>query len=300
MGGNGGLAAIGADTQGGGHLRAQANVGPPDQQGLGWRIGGEQALATGATRIDAEVRGISPSGDLALGVAADRSGASLRAYVSGSVVWLGGRPRLTRQGGGGLALIETGEPGVEVKVENRLVGRTGHDGTLLVANLPPHTASRIEIVAESVALAADIEVEDRVVRPPRAGAARVSLPVRRRANAQLQVLDAIGQPLPIGAPVRLNGRPAGVVGFDSWIYLKDVRRENVIEIEHDGGHCQLRLALTAPPDAPLPPQACAPRDAGGLRRINAVDAGPRHGGQELLSDNKPSGRWGLQRDGSRR
>ena len=297
LGGGGGIATIGGDTQRGGHVRAQADLPTHDQQGVGWRISGEQALANGAKRMDAEVRAISPIADLAVGVVADRHGAQLRAYGSGSVVWLGGRARLTRQGGGGLALIETGEPGVEVSVENRPVGRTGRDGSLVVTNLPTQAASHIEIIAESVPLAAEIETGDRFVRPPRGSAVLVRMPVRRRANAQLQVRQASGRPLPVGATVRLNGSPAGLVGFDSWIYLKGVRPENVIEIEHDGGLCRLWLALEAPPSGPLPPQPCAAaRDGGDLRRVNADGPDPRHGSEKLLGLDDPSSLWRLQGD----
>ncbi|MBU1376915.1 MAG: fimbria/pilus outer membrane usher protein [Alphaproteobacteria bacterium] len=294
LGGGSGLASASIDSAGGGRVTAQASQPPPDGQGWGWRAGGDRSLDTGRMRGDGEVRYVSPVGEAALGVAADRQGASLRAYASGSVVWLGGRPRLARSSGDAVALVETGEPGVELMVENRSAGRTGRDGSLLLVNLPAQASSRIEIAAESVDMDASIATEDVVIRPRRRGAVRVSLPIRRTVNLQAQVTDVTGRHLPVGAPVRLNGRPAGFVGFDSWIYLEDVRSENVIEIELAEGACRFRLAPAAPPGGVLPPQVCAAGDpGGGLRRAGADDPDPRARVAELHRDDPAGGVRGL-------
>lgn len=287
-----GLASVGFDSQGGGRINAQVTQSPPDGPGWGWRAGGERSLSDGRTRGEAEVRRVSPVGEAALGVAADDRGASFRAYAAGSVVWLGGRPRLARAAGQALALVETGEPGVELMVENRRVGRTGRDGALLLVNLPAQAPSRVQIAAESVAMDADLGVDEAIVRPRRGGAVVLNLPVRHSANLQVQVVDPGGGALPVGAPVRLNDRPAGLVGFDSWIYLKDIGVENVIEIDLPDGSCRFRLDAATAVDGLAPPQVCGPGARGDLRRVRAdgADRWPRS--PELLGDD---GGGGLRR-----
>ncbi len=300
LGGRDGLASVGLDSGAGGRVNAQWARPPPDDQGLGWRVGGERNLRDGRMRGDGEARYVTPGGEAAVGIAADSRGASLRASASGSVVWLGGRPRLARASGDGLALVETGEPGVQLMVENRPSGHTGRDGSLLLVNLPAQAQTRIGIAAESVDMSATYATEDVVVRPRRRGAVRVSLPVRHTTNAQAQIYDARGSPLPVGASVRLNGRSAGFVGFDSWIYLEDLRKENVIEIDLAEGICRLRLTLAATPDGPLPQQTCHVADDRGLRRIRLDGPEPGAGGLELLRDDASSGvrRLSLLRLGS--
>lgn|GEM_PF-810116 len=289
LGARGGLASGGFDSGGGGRVNAQWAQPPPDDQGLGWRANGERSLRGGQMRGEGEVRYLTPAGEAALGVAADGRGASLRAYASGSVIWLGGRARVARTSGEGLALVETGEPDVQLMVENRPSGRTGPDGSLLLVNLPAQAQTRIGIAAETVDLSATYATDEAVVRPHRRGAVRVSLPVRHVANAQAQIFDARGDPLPVGSTVRLNGRPAGVVGFDSWIYLEDLRTENVIEIDLAEGVCQLRITLAAPPTGGLPQQTCDLVASRGLRRVrlDGPESGP--GGVELLGDDGSGG-----------
>lgn len=291
LGGRGGLTSVSVDSAGGGRITAQATQPPPENQGWGWRAGGDRALDTGDLRGDGEIRYVSPLGEAAVGVAADRKGASLRAYGSGSLIWLGGRrPRMTRSSGEAVALVETGQPGVELKVENRSIGRTGPDGTLLLVNLPALAASHIEIAAESVGLDASIARDEITIRPRRRSAVLIDLPVRNIRTLQAQVTDVGGQPLPVGAPVRLNGQPSGFVGFDSWIYLEDVRSENVIEIDLADGKCRLRLAPPAKPGDAVPTQVCGLGDSGGdLRRARADEPEPGARRAELHRDDESGG-----------
>jgi len=288
--GGGGLASASIDSANGGRVTGQMARPPPDSGGWGWRASGEQSLDGQRTRGDGEVRYASSAGEAALGVAADERGASLRAYASGSVVWLGGKTRMARSSGEAVALVETGEPNVELMVENRSVGRTGPDGSLLLVNLPAQAPSRVEIAAESVDLAAVIDKGDVVIRPRRRGAVRVTLPVRHVETVQMQVFDATHRPLPVGASVRLNGRPAGFVGYDSWIYLEDVRSENVIEISLAEGVCRLRLVGPAPGAGPPAPHVCGSGDpGGGLRRAGLDDPGPGVRSAELRGDDQSGG-----------
>ena len=283
LGGRGGLTSVAVDSSNGGRITAQATQPPPEDQGWGWRASGERALNDDRMRGDGELRFVSPLGEAALGVAADRRGASLRAYGSGSLIWLGGRPRMARASGEAVALVETGQPNIELRVENHPVGRTGPDGKLLLVNLPAQATSRIEIAAESVDLSDTFEKAEVIVRPPRRGAARVSLPVRSTVNLQAQVVDGAGQQMPVGALVRLNGRASGFVGFDGWIYLQDVGDQNVVEIDTPDGGCRFVFAAQGPPGAPLERQICR-RDAPveGLRRAQ-LETGDQSGDVRRLA-----------------
>jgi outer membrane usher protein len=276
--GGGGLAMASVDTRDGGRLDVQA-AKAAEIGGWGWRAASDTILDSGRARLEGEVRRLTPAGEAAVGVVADAKGADLRAYAAGSLIWIDGRPRATAHSGEGLTLIETGEPNVELLVENRAVGRTGRDGKLLAVNLPAAAASRIEINAASVPLEAEIERAEATVRPPRGGAARVLLPIRRPRNLQLQVVDESGRPLRVGVPVWMNGEAQGLVGFDGWIFLRNISDENIVEVEDEAGTCRFRL-YAGDAGSP-PPQRCdrvAPDD-----RLHARNRQPDPGlgGAEL-------------------
>jgi outer membrane usher protein len=277
--------SAGYDSQGGGRFHGEVSSTPPDLRGVSWRVGADATPADDQARIEGEAQLMADQGEIGLAVAADRRGAALRAYGSGSIVWLGGRMRLARQNAGAMALVETGQPNVALRVENRTVGRTGRDGAYLAVNLPADTPSRIEIVAESVDVSQAIVVDALAVRPPRNAGVTVRLPVRRLRAAALQVVDASGRPPPVGARVRLNGQPAGLVGYDGWIYLPDMEPRNVIEIDGGGTHCRFRLE---PPQGDAPPATVVCRPDGPDVRITlAALPGEGPGGEVLHGPDRP-------------
>ncbi len=67
------------------------------------------------------------------------------ARVSGALAWLGGEVHLSRPINDAYALVRTGMPGVEVKLNGQLAGRTGKRGSLLVPGLINYSRNNLGI-----------------------------------------------------------------------------------------------------------------------------------------------------------
>lgn len=103
----------------------------PDPAGRGWRMSADASTtARDPTDLEADVRRTTAYGEFALGVSRYDHETVARAYGSGALVWMGGRPRATSQLGQSFALVETGEPNVVITLENRVIGRTGANSSV--------------------------------------------------------------------------------------------------------------------------------------------------------------------------
>jgi outer membrane usher protein len=290
------VAAAASTSRGDARLNAQVYSAPPLPTGYGWRMAAETGVgARDPPQLEGEVRRTTDIGELGLGVAASSSGAAVRAYGSGSLVLMGGGIRAAAQVGDSFAMIDTGQPNVALTLENRPLGRTGPDGRLLAVQLPAGVASQVAIDAASVGLGDTIEVQSRLVRPPRRSGVLVHLPVKRSYDATLQVVAPDGSPIPPGAEVNLNGAAMGRVGFDGFAYLTGLKPQNVIEIENQSGVCRLESPYVPVPQG-LPqigPLVCrlelAPDPSHSLRR---ADLGA--GRLELRSPDGDPGVRGVQ------
>jgi outer membrane usher protein len=252
--------SIGADVSSyAGRTSAAVRVAQAASAEGGWAW---RATAEGGdrNRVEGEVRRVSDYGDLGIGAAATDEGLAARVFGSGSVVWMGGAPRLSARTGDAFVMVDTGMPGVEISVENRPAGRTGRDGRLLIERLPAYTPTRIAVRPESVALGARIEGVSAEVRPPRGAGVNVKLPVREITSALATLVLPDGSPVPVGARVTLNGRPSGVVGYDGASYLTFLQSENRLEVDLPTGRCLVEVPHVRPTkDLPeIGPLVCRP------------------------------------------
>lgn len=278
-------------------LMSQVSSPPPAPYGWGWRAAAESGVAPDAPRrVEMEVRRTTYHGELGLGVSRQGSRTYAHGFGSGSLLMIGGRLHAAAQVGEGFALIETGEPNVGVTLENRPIGMTGDDGTLLAVQIPAGAASRVEIDAASVPLAREITTQALLIRPPRGAGVVVRMPIRRISAAIFQFVDRDLRPIPSGAQVLLNGQEAGRVGFDGEAYLVDVKPRDILIISHGSGECRLE-APHVPPRDDIPhigPLVCAletPRDPFGA----AARYANHSGGGELRGRDQSDDLPGLQR-----
>lgn len=224
-----------ADRSGGqSQLQAYASQSPPVDGGLGWQA---QARTGSGGQAQGELRRLDASGEQGAGLSWTSHGLAERAYATGSVVMMGGAPRLARQINGALVMVETGYPGVAVKLENRPLGKTDRTGRLLAAAVLPYASSHLAIDPQSVPLDADIEVERLVIRPPRGAGMVARLPVRRSRAVSLVLIASDGAALPAGSAVRVNGERAGVIGYGGAVYLPRPQARNSIEVDGGFGQC---------------------------------------------------------------
>ena len=212
-----------------------------DLGGLGWQLrAGREAdgQASGLAQVD----WLGHRVGAVLGVSRTPAGTSTLAGVRGGLAWMrGGPPQLVRRIANAFAIVSTdGVPGVPVRLENRLVGRTDRHGRLLVDRLNPWENNRLSI--DTLQLPGDMYVQrtEFAAVPDGDVGVLVRFPMHPAHPMQLTLRDASGQPLPAGSPVYAedaNGEPLTVTGYDSLLYLPDPVPGARLRIETAAGPC---------------------------------------------------------------
>jgi outer membrane usher protein len=200
-------------------LAATASGGNRDRQrGHDWRV---QASREEATSLRAN-----------LGLNGRYGRAELGAQFSDRSRSLG----LTRRIQDSFAVVDAGAAGVEVKSENRTVGRTGRSGRLLVPDLRGYERNVLSIDPSTLPLDAAIGSTRQTVRPADHSGARVDFGVEANpAGAMIVLVDAGGLPLDVGGGVQINGRDDGLlVGYDGQVYALGLHANNTVSVTYPG------------------------------------------------------------------
>jgi len=79
--------------------------------------------------------------------------------------------------------------------------------------------------------------------------------------ASIVLVDAAGQPLPLGSLVRLQGQDgddAALVGFDGAVYLDRLEARNVLDVQTPDGPCHASFEYRKPAEgiAQIGPLTC--------------------------------------------
>lgn len=230
---------------------------------IGWRLQARHDAPGGNGGL-AEATWLTEAAQLTAGVAADDDHSQYHLAASGSVVWMGRSLFASRQVTDGFALVDTGYPGVPVKLENRPYGVTNDRGQIILTPLFPFQQNRVSI--DPTGLPADIRVpaRDRIVVPGASGAARVAFELARVRAAVVVLQDSSGKILPMGSEVRRVGFAEegqdNIVGYDGEVYLEGLSTSNVLEIDTPGGRCTARFDYTTRgADIPrIGPVTCTP------------------------------------------
>jgi len=229
----------------------------------GWGWSAQKSVSEGFGVAQAQVQYLGSAGQFSATTlhAGTTSTASLG--LSGSLVAMDGTVLAARHVGRGFALVSAGIADVPVFHENRLLGRTGHDGRLLVPDLMPYTNNQIAIDASS--LPADMRIERTALAVvPMAGAGVVAgFRVERYRAATLIVHGADGKPVAVGTPVRLAGAPAAVsvVGYDGVVFLDNLKDSNDVRVGEGAAACTLHFDYQPGTAGQLPeigPLRCTP------------------------------------------
>jgi outer membrane usher protein len=163
------------------------------------------------------------------------------------------------------AVVDTGGVGrVRVLYENRPAGETDASGRLLAPDLRAWDVNRIAIDPADVPIDAQVPYTEQLVRPPDRSGVVVKFPIRRTNGALLILVDASGQPLPVGSTATLQ--TTGVVapvGYDGQAFVEGLTRDNtvIVQLPNDG-RCVVHFSY-APAKGQLPkigPLTCRPDD----------------------------------------
>lgn len=243
----------------------------------GWRGGGATASLEGSKALghepgdwgwrlrDSETRGGAPQRDAALAwrsqyarvqgtVSQQGVGAQGSLEVEGAVAAAGGGVFLANRIGDAFAVVKAGAPGVEVRHENRLVGRTDSGGRLLAPDLRAWERNRLSIDVSSLPADAAAGRTDQTVVPRARSGVVVDFGVRTDLRAAVIVLvDPAGKPLAPGLGARLEATgESAVIGYDGRVYLTGLKASNALRVTRDLGECVASFAYT--PDGSPQPQ----------------------------------------------
>ena len=138
-------------------------------------------------------------------VGQERKTARASLEVEGAVAAIVGGVFAANCIGDAFAVIDAGAPGVEVKAENRAIGRTDSRGKLLVPTLRAYERNAISIDPRSLPVDADATRTQATVTPAGRSGVVVDFGVKTDVQgAVVVVVDAAGRPLRAGSHARLD------------------------------------------------------------------------------------------------
>ena len=162
------------------------------------------------------------------------------AALTGSAVVADGGLFLGNRIEDAFAVVDAGAPGVSVQAENRLVGKTGKNGKLLLPNLHAFQKNKIAIDVNDLPLNASISEAEAFVVPREMSGVLVDFGVKQDAAGVVLVLtDAAGEFLPEGLEVTLAGSgETFVMGYDGQVYVTGAAAANTVTVKTGGSQCQ--------------------------------------------------------------
>jgi outer membrane usher protein len=206
---------------------------------LGWRVDyseGEQRRASASAQY------VSGKNDITGNLHMTGGRASGNATASGSIAIADGDVFLARHIGDAFAIVDAGYPDIEIRSQNRPLGKTGRTGKILVPKLAAYYKNKIEIDTDSLPLAADALQTEAYAVVGRNSADIVRLDVALDAKAALVAFKlADGSFLPVGSTLVLNGGEEFVVGYDGQAYLTGLKPENGVVASYTQGSCEAHI-----------------------------------------------------------
>ncbi len=223
----------------------------PYEGGWGWQVVGQQGADTWRGYAQANFRG--RYGDV-YGAVQDLQGrVSTQFGASGSLVAMDGTIMAGRRIDQSFALVSTGGvANLPVLVENRRIGNTNSSGHILVPNLLPYDANRIEIDALALPVNTRLSSTRLSIAPALQSGALASFSIESFRGGQIVLIDAQGTPLPAGTVIiHLESGARTVVGYDGLAFFETLGDDNTFHAETVDGICTARLSYMATSD-PLP------------------------------------------------
>lgn len=226
-------------------LQVQKNL--PTGPGTGYLLMADQGLSQ---RQEADGYWQTNAGTLTVGASHSTNVTSTRLGASGGIAFLGGSAFLSRHIDNSFAVVDAGGyPNVRVYDENRLVGRTGSDGKLLIPQVLPYQRNRIGVEPSDLPIEAQLNTPEVMVIPALRSGTYVNFPVKTVHGGTLTVVLEDGSYFPVGGhAVILNQSEEYPVGRDGKVFLPDLGRTNKVFLVWHHHACELTVVL--PPHSP--------------------------------------------------
>ncbi|MFS2005191.1 fimbria/pilus outer membrane usher protein [Duganella sp. CT11-25] len=209
--------------------------------GFGW---GLQSVDTNGSPLrQAQATYLGNYGQLTALTQENASTRSTSLDAAGALVLMDGSVHAARQVGAGFALVSTdGVGGVPVLQENRVIGKTGGSGYLLVPNLNPYLANQVAIDTSALPLDARIASTRQTVVPARLSGVLAHFPVEQYQAASVILHGADGKPLAAGTEVlHVESGAVTVVGFDGVAFIDHLAPLNHLRLNVGGARCMVEF-----------------------------------------------------------
>ena len=166
-----------------------------------------------------------------------------RINANGTLLVAGGTVYARNQSGGSYALVKTGSvPGVAIKLENRVIGKTDSRGHLLIQNIPALVPMHVDVDTEKLPADALVRRARHIVSVPQRAVALVDMDVTRFRPVLRKLVDAAGAPLDAGLPI--TAAPSGeesLVGFDGMAEINAAGGDQRLIVGPPGRNCIVDL-----------------------------------------------------------
>ncbi|MEO7391506.1 MAG: fimbria/pilus outer membrane usher protein, partial [Ramlibacter sp.] len=227
-----------------------ATQSAPAGPGLGWRV---QASTQENQRAQGSLQYNTNHAEFAVDATASaQGGVAARAGARGTVGWLDGTAFASRPvGESSVAVVKVdGMPGVPVWRANQIVATTDDRGRAFVPGLLPWQKNLVAIDPSDLPMDVEVTSPSQEVTPYARSGVVIDFAARRNRQALLVLHQGDGQPVPVGATVRLL--PAGpdfTAGRRGEVWLKGLAEsEQDVQVSWPTGGCVLQFKVPSHPD----------------------------------------------------
>lgn len=166
------------------------------------------------------------------------------AELSGALVMMNGGLYAANTINDAFVLVKTDYPGVPVRYENQLMGKTDSHGYLLISNIGSYYPAKY--VIDTLDLPANLAVPatEQRLSVKRNSGHLLHFKVQSLQAASVIILDQYGQPLPVSTQIRRKGQATEYIGWDGLTWMDNLTAENSITaFTPDGRRCETRLNI---------------------------------------------------------
>jgi outer membrane usher protein len=243
--GRGDMVSVGVsrDTQRRYSERAMWSRSVPSDGGVGWNLG----YSGGSQHYQqADLTWRTQSMQLQGGMYGERNRYTRWADLSGSLIAMDQAVFASNQVNDAFVLVSTkGYSNVPVRYENQLMGTTDDQGHLLVPWVASYYPAKFAI--DTLQLPANVRADEteRHIAVSQGSGLLLDFGLRTSVSATVTLVDAEGQPLPLGSRAsESHSRARSVVGWDGQAFFEGLQRDNRLQVvTPDGRQCAAAFTL---------------------------------------------------------
>jgi outer membrane usher protein len=243
--GDWGMASIGGSFASNGwsaHIDAAKPLGNKPGS-YGWRI---QANEGGVSNAQASAAYLSDFAHADASIAQYEDAVQAAISVDGAIALADGDVFASRRIDDAFAVVDVGAADVDVYYENRLHGRTGKSGKLLVSGLRAYQKNRIGIEPDDLPPNASALVTNKDITPAHRNGVVVKFDVETADAAAIVVFtDASGRFIPPGTTGYVEETGFSfVVGYDGQAYIDKLQPQNTVVLSLSKGECKAQFPFS--------------------------------------------------------